>query len=159
DIVHPAAGDVVITELMADPSAVGDEEGEWFELLLKKDIDLNGLQLGTKPGTPALTLASGTCLRRAAGSRLVFAKSADPTMNRRPPSVVQPFPFGLSSAGGVLFVGVGGAVLDQVTCAGSTSGVSRGLDPSAETPAANDPDTSWCGAPSHYGAGDHGTPG
>src|SRR5262249_49151082 len=122
DIVHPGAGDVVITELMPDPSQVGDEEGEGFELLLEKDVDLNGLQFGTRAGTPALTIANGTCLRRAAGSRLVFAHSSDPTVNGGLPAVDQTFTFGLSNAGGMLFVAVGGTDLDQVTWTGSTSG-------------------------------------
>src|SRR5262249_54517288 len=70
----PQPGDLVITEVMANPSAVSDTTGEWFEVYVNRDIDLNGLQIGTTPGTtPQTTITDPACRRRTAGTYLVFA--------------------------------------------------------------------------------------
>src|SRR5690606_25208488 len=41
-VVSPAVGDLVITEVMPNPAAVGDTDGEWVEVHALADVDLNG---------------------------------------------------------------------------------------------------------------------
>ncbi|MBC8070442.1 MAG: hypothetical protein IAG13_19070 [Deltaproteobacteria bacterium] len=159
-VVPPQLGDVVITELMPDPSAVGDADGEWFELLVLADVDLNGLELGTDPTDPDVTLpGSGDCLAIAAGTRVVLARDADPLVNGGLDPVLATFGFGLANCGGTLSVGYVGEVLDTVTWTGSDPGASISLDPDAEDPVANDDQGNFCSATTPYGAGDLGTPG
>ena len=47
-----APGDVVITEIMQNPGAVGDSPGEWFELYNESGapVDRNGWTIGDGAG-------------------------------------------------------------------------------------------------------------
>ena len=67
DTIPPTEGDLVITELHPNPMAVADGEGEWFEVLVQAEVDLNGLQLGKVPGTVLTTLSSSECLSVSQG--------------------------------------------------------------------------------------------
>lgn len=159
DVVPPAAGDLVITEFMPDPSAVGDAQGEWFEVLVLADVDLNGLELGTEVGNAATVVPGGDCIAVTAGTRVVFARSADAATNGGLDPVAATFDFGLTNGGGSLFVGYGGEALDIITWSGSDPGTASSLDPGAETPEGNDDQANFCPATAPYGAGDLGTPG
>lgn len=160
ELVPPQPGDLVITELMPDPSAVADGAGEWIEVLVTADVDLNGLELGDDPSSPDATLPiGGDCLAASAGDRVVLAKNADETLNGGLPPVLATFGFNLTNGGGTLFVGMGGEAFDTVTWTGSTPGAAWTVDPAAEDPIANDDPGSWCVATDPYGAGDRGTPG
>jgi hypothetical protein len=50
DIVSPGPDDASITEWMANPSSVGNREGEWVEVRLDAAVDLNGLVLSDLGG-------------------------------------------------------------------------------------------------------------
>lgn len=80
DASAPGAGDVVITEFLADPGAVEDASGEWIELtnVTDVDLDLSGCSL-TDYGRNSVTFDDGTVL--AAGARLVVGRSADTSAN------------------------------------------------------------------------------
>jgi hypothetical protein len=56
----PQPGDLVITEIMKDPAAVGDNLGEWFEILNTTNaaIDIEGWTL-RDDGTDTMVLANG----------------------------------------------------------------------------------------------------
>lgn len=158
-VIVPQPGDLVITELMPNPAAVGDTAGEWFELLATASVDLNGLQLGDDLASPDATLpAGGDCLAVAAGQRVVLARNANEAENGGLPPAIQAA-FSLANDGGALSVGTGGVPLDTVTWTGSTAGAAWTVDPAAEDPASNDDPASWCVATTPYGAGDRGTPG
>jgi hypothetical protein len=158
--VPPAIGDLVITEYMADPSAVVDTLGEWFEVYVTRDVDLNGLTMGRDPtADPEGMLDAPTCLRATAGSYLVFARSDDPAMNGGLPRVDHLFGFNLVNGGGSLFVGVGTTILDSVTWSSSQAGTSQNLDPDYFDILLNDNIDYWCPGVDTYGAGDRGTPG
>ena len=148
-IVAPAPGDLTVTEVMADPAAVADAAGEWIELRVTTDVDLNGLELGVAPPVVKSTLASESCLRVGAGTRVVLAHGDDAATNGGLPAVSGRFTFALGNGASSLFVGVGGMVLDQVTWTSATRGASTQLAPAA------------CVTPEGvtYGAGDRGTPG
>lgn len=81
DPVEPGAprapervGEVLITEFMADPSAVADVDGEWVELTSQvgEDLDLSGCVL-QDDGRNAYTFPEGTIL--PAGQRLVLVRT------------------------------------------------------------------------------------
>lgn len=163
-LVSPVPGDLVITEVMPNPSAVSDSVGEWFEVLVTRDVDLNGVGLDRAGDTAsAVVIASADCMRASAGTHLVFARSADPAINGRLLDVTHTFNFSLvsgstSSPGDVRLV-LGSTTLDSVLWTSSTGGTSRQLDPGFSTPMDNDDDTYWCAATTAYGDGDFGTPG
>lgn len=71
--VPPQAGQVVITEFMADPNDVEDKVGEWIELLNVSDhaIDLSGGRL-TDTGRNDWSIPDGTVLQ--AGEYRVFGR-------------------------------------------------------------------------------------
>ncbi len=159
--VAPATGDLVITEIMADPAKVADSAGEWIEVLLTKDVDLNGLQLWTDAGTKT-TLSGTDCLRPGLGAYVVFAKSADGTLNGGLPAVAGVFGFSLANTGAhTVSVGYAGATLDTAAYSGSTAGASWQLSSTKLDTTSNDTATNFCAtlAGTSYGLGDLGSPG
>jgi hypothetical protein len=156
--VPPMEGDVVITELMPDPTVAGSD-GEWFELFVVANVDLNGLQLGNDPGTVEETLSDANCLSIAAGTYVVFAKQTDPAINGMIDEDFSMGSVGLANSGGSLFVGVGGQVLDQVTWPSARDAKSLSLDPDFLDPGDNDNPANWCDGTTAIGNGDLGTPG
>jgi hypothetical protein len=75
DGVPDASDTVLITEFMADPAGVADEDGEWVELsnVTAEDQDVSGWHL-IDNGTNAYTVPDGTTL--APGGTLLLARSA-----------------------------------------------------------------------------------
>ncbi|MBI2058817.1 MAG: lamin tail domain-containing protein [Nitrospirae bacterium] len=158
-IISPAVGDLVITEIMADPNAVTDANGEWFEVQANRNVDLNGLEVGTEAGQAKVTLKSSDCLTASAGGRTLFARSSDPSINGGLPGAPYLFNFGLANSAGRLILGFGGSTLDQVTYSSAGAGTSASLDPSIITATGNDVAGNWCKGTVVYGTGDLGTPG
>src|SRR5262249_48321827 len=109
DAVAPKAGDLVISELLAD--ATGSDTGkEWFEVYVANDVDLNGVEMGTNSPTVLSTVSQAACLHASAGSYVVFSHNDGTTPNGGLPRVDATFDFSLVNGGGGLFVGHGGAV-------------------------------------------------
>lgn len=106
-LVRPAMGDLVLTEVMPDPQAVDDTLGEFFEVLVKRDVDLNGVSFGSEAwmlpaahtATNGITLGGSACRRVTAGSYLVFARSNQASANGGISTVYETFGFGLSNSG------------------------------------------------------------
>jgi hypothetical protein len=115
----------VITEFMPNPAAVGDADGEWFEIRANAAFDLNGLELGRE--SVETTVAAEPCLSVTAGDYALFARSLDSEVNGGLPAVDARFTFSLINSNGRLFVGIGGEVLDEVTWASSFNGASTSL--------------------------------
>jgi hypothetical protein len=164
-IVNPGVGDVVITEVMPSPAAVGDADGEWFEVLAVADFDLNDLGLDRAGDAAAPDFVTSiACLPVTAGTRLLFARNTDAGMNGGLPPVDAVFGFSLvtgsvATPGDVqVVIGATPTVLDAVTWTGSTSGASIQLDPDFTDPVSNDDEASFCDGTTAYGAGDLGTP-
>jgi hypothetical protein len=159
-VVAPAPGDLVITEVMANPAAVPDDAGEWIELYVGRDVDLDGLSVGTGPDALRVVVAEGACLRAAAGSHVVLAASADPGTNGGLGAVAGELGVGLRNSGGTLIIGHGNAVLDEVRWTSAPAGRSLALDPAHRSTAGNDVAAHWCASTAApYGSGDVGTPG
>lgn len=164
DIVPPGAGELVITEWMANPTVVGDPQGEWFEVYVDAAVDLNGLELsrgGTDNWTLEETLADGNCLSVEAGTYVLFARDTDPLANSGLPDVDFEFGFSLNNSNNGIAVGVDGTFIDEVDYASSSDGAATQLDGAAAlVPASNDDAGNLCNATSPYGDLDNaGTPG
>lgn len=160
---RPNPGDVLLTEVMADPKAVADVSGEWVEVYAFHDVDLNGVTLANGGSGRAL-LGDSRCLEVRAGSHAVLARSAESSANGGLPPVLGTFSFGLSNSEGphALRLLLGETLLDEVSwTSAATPGVSRQLDPARRDPTRNDAPESFCPTPKdfRFGLGDWGTPG
>lgn len=161
DVQLPTAGDLVITEVMPNPAAVSDTDGEWFEIYAMNGFDLNGVGLDRAGDTSKPNiLESSDCIHLAAGSYAIFAKQADPGLNGGLPSgaLLGTFSFALVDNGDVRVM-VGEEVIDSIQWPSTRSGTSHALDPDKRDPIANDDPSNFCDGNTSYGAGDLGTPG
>lgn len=155
--VPPMPGDLTITEVMPDPAATGDATGEWVEVLVNRDVDLNDLGVAGASGTPVV-LASQTCVRATAGTYLVFARSTDMTMNGGLPRV-DGGTVSLTNTNGTVRLLMGATELDSITWPSARAGKSVQLTAGLTAPADNDIAANLCDGNAAYGAGDQGTPG
>ncbi len=150
-IIKPAAGDLFISEWMADPTAVNDAAGEWVELYATKDVDLNGLQIGN--AALGLPLIATNCLSVSADTYAVFARSADPQLNGLGSvPVTGPLMVYLNNTSGALSIGIDNVTLDAVSWNGAAGGISKMVDGNG----------AQCTAPESveaYNGKDIGTPG
>ncbi|MDB4960364.1 MAG: hypothetical protein JWP01_363, partial [Myxococcales bacterium] len=166
DAVLPVEGDLIITEVMPNPAAVSDTEGEWFEIKAIHAFDLNGVGLDRAGDTSNPTeISSADCIHVTAGSYVVFAQNADIAMNGGLPagSVLGTFSFALvdgsGAAPGDVRVMAGANVIDAISWTSTRSGKSHALDPDVADPIANDNETNFCDGMALYNAMDAGSPG
>ncbi len=162
DTVPPAAGDLVITELMPKPKTISATTGQWFEVLAKNDVDLNGVGLDRANDTSSPTvLTSPACIHMTAGTYALFARSADPLMNGGL-TTLGTFAFSLNPTmtPDVQLV-YGTTVIDAVTWVTSSTGASLSLDPDNLTSTGNDAPSNFCNGIGQYEATgpNLGTPG
>lgn len=165
DRLCPEPGDILITEVMQDPSAMGDSEGEWIELYNVTDtvVDLQGLVL-RDDDTDLHHIA--TALVIEAGGYLVLGRTATAA-----PSVDYVYAdFLLANDDDEVTLatfgtdGTDGTELSSVRYdAGITfpdpMGASMNLDPRLYDVTAAAVGGSWCEARTPFGFGDLGTPG
>ncbi len=158
-------GDLVINEIMPNPLAVGDAEGEWFEVhnTTAADIDMFGLSIADD-GSDFFTISSQLIV--PAGGYVIFAEVADSGLNGGLPVVdyliPDPGQFALANTADELLILDGTTELDRVAWDTSsgwpyTNGHSLALtDPTLD----NNVAASWVEfTDSQYGDGDYGTPG
>jgi hypothetical protein len=152
-------GDLVVSEVMMDPSAALDADGEWFEVLNVSgvDVDLDGL-IVYDLGTNSATLSETTLI--SAGQAVVFGVNADSDVNGGVDVDVE-ISSGLTLANGgdELILSNGIEDLDEVDWNGwdlPPGGQSLSLDPAALD---NSGEGAWCGATGTFGEGDYGSPG
>ncbi|WP_239577003.1 lamin tail domain-containing protein [Archangium primigenium] len=164
--VPPRPGDLLLTEVMADPRTVPDAQGEWVEVYALRDVDLNGVTLANEGTGRTVLDAPPRCLEMRAGTHAVLAREEHPARNGGLPSVLALFSFGVSNTAGfhLLRLSLEGQVLDEVSWTrASVAGVSLQLDPRHRTVPRAAPEVGWCLAPesARYGpgVGERGTPG
>jgi hypothetical protein len=150
-IEAPAAGQLAISEWMADPKAVGDGDGEWIEVVALDEVDLNGVQLGGASLATAPVVGGPACVHLARDERALFARDDDPARNGGLPAVAGRFAFALDNAHGTAQLGYGGVAIDNVAWDAATPGVSIQRDGGAQCDAP-------AGTPAYDGT-DVGTPG
>ena len=156
-----STGDLVISEVMVDPSAVSDFRGEWFEIYnnTAETVDLNGMVVSCG-GNAGFTVSGSTLVN--AGSNALLSVKANSGTNGGMSNVDIEYSYTSCSFAYTdsLSIGVGGTTFDSVTWTSdypfsSGSSMTLGtLDASS-----NDSMVNWCAASSSYGAGDSGTPG
>ncbi len=160
----PGVGDLIITEIMQNPAAVGDAAGEWFEVYnaTATTLDLTGMIIKDL-GTDSVTVGS---LLIAPGDYMVFGSNPNLAVNG---GVTVDYGYGGSLSLGnaddeVVLVAPGGTIIDQVNYDGGAAfpdpnGMSMTLGPTMIDAVMNDVGGNWCTGTSAYGLGDLGTPG
>ena len=158
-------GDLVITEIMANPGCVADTDGEWVELTNASAaaIDLAGFHLADE-GSDDFTIPGSLVV--PPGGRVVLCREVDPALNGGVACHLAYADFLLANTEDeVVLRDPGGAVIDRVAYSGALgfsipSGASLSLDPGADA-TGNDAPGAWCAAQSAVpaGCGDRGTPG
>jgi hypothetical protein len=156
-------GDLVITEIMNDPKALTDAQGEWLEIYnaSKKCVDLKGLVIQTNSGTH--TIGSSVTVDTKAFAVLGRDKAALSMAG-----VELDYAYGtgvtLANTSDTVRIKAGILTVDYVTYDSinlKSEGASRTLDPAFSTANSNDSGIHWCLAKTFLDgmAGDRGTPG
>ena len=164
------AGELVITEIQANPAAVSDAVGEWVEVYntLAEDVDLNGLEIEGKTDSISTVDGQGKAVLIKAKGYAVLAINGDMAVNGGVSAhfVYDAKKISLPNSGGTITLKVGTLVIDSVTFASAKdgwpvifSGKSQQLKPAILDAAANDSGANWCVSQKVYGAGDGGSPG
>lgn len=155
---------IEITEIMTDPAAVYDNDGEWFELYNREAeaVDINGWTIRDFD-TNVHVINNGAPLLIPAHGYLVLGRRADPATNG---GVRVDYAYGSSmvlynAADEVVLVDPNGVIVDQVAYDGGRAfpdpeGASMSL---RSLVLRNDVGAHWCVANTPYGDGDGGTPG
>lgn len=165
---HPGPGQLVISEIMVDPTVVNDTAGEWFELHnpTGQTFSVNGcvLESPTSTGQVVQVTLSGVP-PLVPGSYLALATSANPGFT---PAAVYSGSLNFENGADSLRLRCNSTLVDEVTWDGSPvfpnpAGASMMLSPTALSASANDNGVNWCIASPVYATGgsasDRGTPG
>ena len=161
-----APGQVLFTEVFADPAGINDNVGEWFELT-SGDLgvyDLDGCVVHASGGDE---ITVDGPLRVGPGQHRVFAPSDDPAEDGSVfvDAVYAFLDLSLANSGDTLTIVCGDVTVDTVTwtTADWPVGIGRSLalDPTARSAVANDLPGAWCAGSVPYGAAgaNFGTPG
>ena len=160
-----AFGDVVIAEVMANPSG-NDGDQEWFEVVnvSSKDIDLQGWTIQDQDANNPDVHVINASLLVPAGGYAVLGNSTDTTANG---GAAVDYAYGTDMTLGnsedeIELVEPGGLVIDAVAWTDPpwpiVSGEAMGLQ--VVTATDNDSDANWCTTSSaSYGTGGAGSPG
>ena len=161
------AGDLVITEIMANPMAVADDDGEYVELYnaSTRDVDIDGLVLSYSD-TEAFALAAGKPLIIKSGTYAVIGEYANKDKNGGYDSLfAYDKKFNLPNAGGAIILSNKAGVVDKVVYENGgamwpsvAAGKSMQLNPD-HLSGDNANGMNWCIGTKTFGAGDVGTPG
>ncbi len=156
-------GDLVITEIMANPDSIGDTSGEYFEVYntTGADIDMLGYTVRDN-GTESFVVSSSLIV--PAGGYAVLGRNGDAMTNG---GVTVDYEYsGLSLANGddEVVIECDLMVIDEViyvigTTFPTGAGASMSLDPNFLNTMDNDNGANWCLSTSALASGDTGTPG
>ncbi len=164
DTICPAAGELLITEIMKDPAAMADSAGEWFELYNASGstLELEGLIVYDLGGEDWLIEDS---LPLESGAYAVMARTSLATTQAD--LIWSGFQL-VNSADEIVLAtygtdGTDGDIIHQVIYDNvdwpDTAGASMSLDPDLFDAASAALPSSWCAGRSVYDSGDRGTPG
>ena len=162
----PAAGEIVITELLYDPHfELLDDTAEWFELHnpTGSDLDLTGCTVAEDGGMS--NVIDGLVIE--AGGYAVFARSETNNGGITPDAL---FTFALGNGGDTLSLTCEGTLIDSVRYDDGATfpdarAYSLSLDPGSIDATANDDAANWCLAQDIFHVGttagqdNYGTPG
>jgi hypothetical protein len=159
------SGDLLITEIMYDPTSLSDATGEWFEIYNTTDHPVNLHNLVIKKNETDQHVITGSVIL-APKSFQVLSRTADAVAGN---CYVYGTGISLNNTGAILTVsnygtdGSDGSVIFSVDYGGqdfpAASGASICLDPGSLNVNDATAGTSWCVSTSVYSSGDLGTPG
>ncbi|HEX2189587.1 MAG TPA: lamin tail domain-containing protein [Longimicrobiaceae bacterium] len=151
---------LVVNEVMADPAAVADDAGEWFEVHNwgASALDLQGWKIASN-NDAVHTIASSVVV--PAGGYVVLARNGNAGQNGGA-TAGYAYGTGITLANGSDWLALrdgSGATVDSVAWSSSVpAGASRGVkDPSSDN--LDVKGANWTTQTSTFGAGDRGTPG
>ena len=149
-------GDLVITELMIDPKALPDAEGEWIELYNATDLTLELRDCQLDDGAKSLHDIPVVLVEPFA----YFTIAREPEPGFVADLVV---PLALTNSADSIAIVCGGQEIDRVSYDKAEdfairSGASLALDPEQLDAHANDMASAWCEGTAEF-AGDLGSPG
>lgn len=154
-VVSPGAGDLVITEVVADPAGA-DNYRDWLELYVAASapVDLNGVTItNAATSTRRWTLTNEGCLSFVPGSFVILAGAnahldgvvADVTFSGSDSTLL----YGTVAA--TLSLAIGDTTIDTITYAKPTEAKSASLHPSVLEAIGNDEAVNWCVASTSSG--------
>lgn len=158
-------GDIIITEIMQNPTGISDDFGEWFEVYntTGSDIDMNGWIIRDQPGGSQNTTTIAGSVIVPAGDYITLGRggitdSVDPGYNGGVThAYVYDFSFLMSNGADEVILELSGTIIDEVYYDGGTSfpdpnGKSMTLSASALNASDNDTGSNWCEGTSIYDA-------
>lgn len=156
----PAVGNLVITEVMANPAGSPDTGKEWFEVLNPTGgtLDLGGVVVTR--GTNQFVIPATTSI--PSGTFFVFAGNSSAAANGGLPHVDVDYGASLQLVDSNFDMNIkaAGNLVDAVSfTTAMPDGSSRELKSANLTATDNDNEANWCTSTTAYGAGGNGTPG
>jgi hypothetical protein len=167
-ITAPQRGDVVITEIMKDPSFVTDAHGEWFEIQNVSNhlVNIAGWRI-TDQGANAHTILNGVqAILLTPGERFVLGNDIDPLTNGGVNVNYKYSNFTLGNgADSIILTSRSGFLVDEVDYDDGifwpdVAGKTLSLHPFSVDAASNDDPANWCVGQTMMAGGntDMGTP-
>jgi|GEM_PF-5950494 len=162
-IMAQVAGDLIITEIMANPTLVSDVNGEWFEIYNTSSsaIDVNGWTINND-GNEEFTIDVADSLMILPEGYLVLAVNDNFSQNGNV-NVDYEYPgtFTLGNFGGFIYLDYGVVRVDSVNYPFFSifGGESYALDPVYYHHVLNDDRDAWCVASIPWEFGEDGSPG
>ncbi|MBV1859872.1 MAG: lamin tail domain-containing protein, partial [Nannocystaceae bacterium] len=160
-VPFPAAGEVIVSEIMPDPTVVADSDGEWFELhnpSATETYELSGCEVSGQAGEEVISIVGDFVI--APGAYLSFAPESmvDPGFT---PDFGYTENFSVANGGDIITLTCDGVTVDSVDydTFPPEGGVSLNLDPDFFDAASNDVAENWCPGVNVYLDPDTGTPG
>ncbi len=162
-----AEGELIITEVMANPGNVSDPAGEWFEVLnvSGRSLWLNGLVIQSSLDGDYHVIDAPDKLTLEPGEVAILGSNADAGSNGEVPVRYAYSGVSLLNEADEILLSWGPKIIDQVSwdiALGSpdVQGASLSLDPYFYDPDDNDGLGVWCAATEPWDAGsDRGSPG
>ena len=159
----PNIGDIIITEIMNDPNAVSDTNGEWFEVYntTNAPIDMNGWTI-KDDGTDNHVIGSSVVVPPM--SYAVLGRNDNASQNGGVTVNYEYSSFILGNSGDEVVLLCGGNEIDRVNYDGGPNfpdptGASMNLDPGSFNATANNTGSNWCESTTIFGSSDKGSPG
>jgi len=162
-VASPAVGELVISEIFANPQGADATELEWVEVLVMPSAlgkDLNGIELLANGSSKGKVGGESADCKPIPGDTLLLVKTTDAGLNGNlPPGGLVVSSLSLGNSNATLALSVYGQVIDSVAYADAPDGRSLQLDPGAADAVSNDDPASWCDAQVAYNTTpSYGTP-